>query len=59
VIVGTTLMPVIAGAIADHLGLAAALWISVLSQVVVAGAMIAVRETAPRVRAARAASAAA
>jgi len=59
VIVGTTLMPVIAGAIADHLGLAAALWISVLSQLVVAGAMIAVRETAPRVRAARAASAAA
>ncbi len=48
VIVGTTIMPVLGGAIADHFTLSAALWLCVGSEIVVAAAMLAVRETAPR-----------
>ena len=55
VIVGTTIMPVLGGAIADHFTLSAALWLCVGSEIVVAAAMLAVKETAPRMvaRAAR------
>jgi sugar phosphate permease len=49
VIIGTTLMPVIAGRVADHSGLAAALWIAVAAQLAVAALIPAINETAPRV----------
>ncbi len=49
VIVGGTLMPALGGVVADHFTLAATLWLSVASQIVVAGTLLAVRETAPRV----------
>ncbi len=48
VIVGTTLMPVVGGVIADHLTLGAAMGIAVLSQIVVAASIMAVKETSPR-----------
>jgi len=49
VLVGTTVMPVVGGLIADHLGLAAALWMCVASEAVIIVAFLAVRETAPRI----------
>ncbi len=49
VIVGGTLMPLLGGFVADHFTLRAALWLAVLSQVVIAAALLAVRETAPRI----------
>ena len=48
VIVGTTIMPVVGGLVADHFTLAAALWLCVASQAVVVLSMLAVKETAPR-----------
>lgn len=48
VIIGTTLMPFIAGWVADASGLAAALAIPIVAQLVVAGLILAVAETAPR-----------
>jgi MFS transporter, ACS family, hexuronate transporter len=55
VIIGTTLMPFVAGLVADHMGLAAAMWIPVAAQIVVAVFIMAITETAPRVVARRAA----
>jgi MFS transporter, ACS family, hexuronate transporter len=50
VIVGTTLMPLVAGRVADYGGgLTAALWIAVAAQLLVAGFILAINETAPRV----------
>ncbi|MDE2229313.1 MAG: MFS transporter [Alphaproteobacteria bacterium] len=49
VIFGTTVMPVIGGLVADHFGLGATLWLCVGSEIVVAIAIMTVRETAPRV----------
>jgi MFS family permease len=48
VVIGTALMPVIGGIVADHIGLAAALWLAVGAQILMAGLMIGVTETAPR-----------
>lgn len=48
VIIGTTLMPVLAGIAADHFGLTAALWIPIASQIVIAILVLAINETAPR-----------
>jgi MFS family permease len=53
VIVGTTLMPVIGGIIADHAGLAGAMWILVGAQIVIALFIMAINETAPRLVARR------
>lgn len=52
VIVGTTFMPVVGGIVADHFTLAGALWIDVGALLVVALAMLGVKETAPRLSAA-------
>jgi MFS family permease len=57
VLVGTTLMPMIAGAIADRLGLGMALGLSILAELVVAGLILTVSETAPRLVARRSAAA--
>lgn len=48
VIVGTTVMPVVGGIVADHFGLGAALWLCVLSEVVIIASFAWIRETAPR-----------
>jgi MFS family permease len=48
VIVGTTLMPFLAGLIADTFGLVAALCIPIAGQIIVAIFIMAVTETAPR-----------
>ena len=53
VIFGTSVMPVVGGIVADHLGLTTAMWIPVVSQAVVALLIFAVAETAPRVLARR------
>ncbi len=53
VIVGTTLMPFIAGVVADAVGLGASLGIAILAQLVVAGFILTVTETAPRLVARR------
>jgi MFS family permease len=55
VIVGTTVMPVIAGVLADKVGLGAALGLPILAELVVAGLILTVTETAPRLVARRAA----
>lgn len=57
VILGSTLMPLVGGVIADLFGLTGAMWILVASQLVVAVFILAVTETAPRVLARRAAPA--
>ena len=57
VIVGTTLTPVIGGVMADHFGLASAMWILVVAQIVIALFIMAINETAPRLVARRAAGA--
>jgi MFS family permease len=49
VIIGTTLMPFVAGLVADFSGLTAALWIAVAAQLVVAAFILGIKETAPRV----------
>lgn len=48
VIVGTTLMPLVGGVVADHFGLMAAMWIAVAAQLVVVLFTLAIDETAPR-----------
>ena len=48
VIVGSTLMPLVGGVIADLFGLTGAMWILVASQLVIAVFIMAVTETAPR-----------
>jgi MFS family permease len=53
VIVGTAVMPVLGGVIADHFGLASALWLAVLVQVIMAALVLGLAETAPRVLARR------
>lgn len=53
VIVGTAVMPVVGGIIADHLGLAAALWLAAAQQIIMAGLVLGIAETAPRVVARR------
>jgi MFS transporter, ACS family, hexuronate transporter len=57
VLIGTTLMPVIAGIVADGLGLRVALGFSILAELVVAALILTVTETAPRLVARRAATA--
>jgi len=49
VIIGTTVMPIAAGVIADLFGTAVAAWIPVLALAVAAAMIFTVRETAPRV----------
>jgi predicted MFS family arabinose efflux permease len=56
VIIGTTLMPFIGGVLADSFGFVATLCIPIAAQLVVAGCILAVTETAPRVVARRDAS---
>jgi MFS family permease len=56
VIIGTSLMPLIAGLLSDR-SLAASLGLAVAAQLVVAAAMLFVKETAPRIVARRAAPA--
>ena len=56
VIIGTTLMPFIGGVLADGFGFAATLCIPIAAQFVVAGCILAVTETAPRVVARRGAT---
>ena len=56
VIIGTTLMPFIGGVLADGFGFAATLCIPIAAQLVVAGCILAVTETAPRVVARRGAT---
>ncbi|HKW52357.1 MAG TPA: MFS transporter [Stellaceae bacterium] len=57
VIIGSTLMPLAGGVIADLVGLAGAMWILVASQLVIAVFILGVTETAPRLVARRAAPA--
>jgi MFS family permease len=54
VIIGTTLMPLVAGLLLDHAGLATVLSIAVIAQIAVAASMLMVKETAPRILARRA-----
>lgn len=49
VIIGTTLMPITAGLVADGFGLVATLCLPIAAQLVVAGCILAVTETAPRI----------
>jgi MFS family permease len=49
VVVGTAVMPVVGGIVADHFGLAAALWLAVGAQILMAALVIGIAETAPRV----------
>jgi MFS family permease len=49
VIIGTTIMPLIGGMVADISGLTGALWIGAISLAIVAGAIALIRDTAPRV----------
>lgn len=58
VIVGTTLMPIVAGIIADAFGVASAIWVPISAFVVVAVFILAIKETAPRVVMRKAAAAA-
>jgi len=48
VVIGTALMPLVGGIVADHFGLAAALWLAVGAQILMAGPMIGVTATALR-----------
>ncbi|HEY1933252.1 MAG TPA: MFS transporter [Acetobacteraceae bacterium] len=59
VVVGTAVMPVVGGIVADHFGLPAALWLAVGAQILMAALVIGIVETAPRVVRRRALSAAA
>src|SRR5579883_1231818 len=53
VIIGTTLMPLLGGALADHFGIASALWIPIAAQLVIAAFIFTIPETAPRLVARR------
>jgi len=53
VLVGTAVMPVVGGIVADHFGLASALALAVMVQIAMAGLAIGIAETAPRVLARR------
>src|SRR5579883_514425 len=55
VIIGTTLMPLLGGALADAFGIASALWIPIAAQVVIAVFIFTIPETAPRLVGRRAA----
>jgi len=57
VIMGTAVMPVVGGIVADHFGLGAALWLAVGAQIVMAVLVVGISETAPRIVARREASA--
>ena len=57
VIVGTAVMPVVGGIIADHFGLAAALELAVAVQIALVALVLGIAETAPRIVARRAAEA--
>lgn len=57
VMVGTAVMPVVGGIVADHFGLAAALWLAVGAQIAMAALVVGISETAPRVVARREVSA--
>jgi len=46
-------MPVVGGIMADHFGLASALWLAVGAQVVLGALVVGISETAPRVVARR------
>ena len=59
VIVGTAVMPVVGGIVADHFGLASALALAVMVQIAMAGLAMGIAETAPRVLARRGVMAAA
>jgi MFS family permease len=54
VMMGTAVMPVVGGIVADHFGLPAALWLAVGAQILMAALVVGVSETAPRVLARRA-----
>jgi MFS family permease len=58
VVVGTALMPVVGGIVADQFGLAAALWLAVGAQILMAAMVMGVVETAPRIVGRRALAAA-
>ena len=53
VIVGTSVMPVLGGVVADHFGLAGALWLTIGCQALIAVLVLAIAETAPRIVARR------
>ncbi len=53
VMTGTAVMPVVGGIMADHFGLASALWLAVGAQVVLGALVVGISETAPRVVARR------
>lgn len=53
VIVGTTVMPLVGGFLADHITLVAAMWIPVFGQIVIAAFTFSIAETAPRIVARR------
>jgi sugar phosphate permease len=53
VIVGTAVMPVVGGIVADHFGLAGALALAATVQVLIAALVLGIAETAPRVVARR------
>jgi hypothetical protein len=54
---GTAVMPVVGGIVADAFGLASALWLAVGAQLVLAALVVGISETAPRVIARREVSA--
>jgi MFS family permease len=49
VIIGTTIMPLVGGVVADIIGLTGALWIGAVALAVVGAAVILIKETAPRI----------
>ena len=53
VLVGTTLMPLVGGMLSDHIGFGTILGMGAVAQVFVAASILKVRETAPRILAAR------
>ena len=57
VMMGTAVMPVVGGIVADAFGLASALWLAVGAQLVLAALVVGISETAPRVIARREVSA--
>jgi fucose permease len=57
VMMGTAVMPVVGGIVADHFGLASALWLAVGAQIVLGLLVFGISETAPRIVARRGESA--
>ncbi|MBV9568418.1 MAG: MFS transporter [Hyphomicrobiales bacterium] len=53
VLIGTTLMPLVGGLLSDHIGFAVVLGLAAMAQVLVAASILKVRETAPRILAAK------